>query len=340
MRLFGGREATVEMVERALERLAAGTPEEKIAAARQLARSGDARATPALVRALGDGAVWDRAPSGVRPDYLPVARAAADALAELGPLAVPDVTGALASADEVSIPVPADDQGVYIGDYGAETLHVARLAADVLARIGAPAVSALPALVALLPDRRAEVRDAARSALLALAPHAGDLGIDEVDLAGALSASLALDDRLARAAWARKLSHLGGAAVPALLRATADPDAGVREAAIHALGRIGPAAADAVETLAALLSDASGAVRWIAAWALCQVGPSAAAVADRLADALADESARLAAAEALAGLGIHLDRARAAAEEVERSAPHQKERAARLLASLPPRSRG
>ena len=62
------------------------------------------------------------------------------------------------------------------------------------------------------------------------------------------------------------LVDLGPAAVPALIEALGDEDAGVRRHAASLLGKIGPGAEAAVPALIAALKDEDGEVRLGAMW--------------------------------------------------------------------------
>ena len=62
--------------------------------------------------------------------------------------------------------------------------------------------------------------------------------------------------------------------MPALITALGDADEGVRRSAAEALGRIGPAAAEAVPALITALGDADAEVRRSAAEALGRIGPA------------------------------------------------------------------
>jgi len=85
----------------------------------------------------------------------------------------------------------------------------------------------------------------------------------------------------------------------------------VRWGAVHALGRIGPAAEPAVPALAGLLEDSALQARWAAAKSLWSIGPAAAAAAPQLVDALADPDwvVRWSASRALGAVAAepHLD---------------------------------
>jgi CubicO group peptidase (beta-lactamase class C family) len=72
-----------------------------------------------------------------------------------------------------------------------------------------------------------------------------------------------------------KAETLTATAVPGLIKALGDPQAGVREAAALALGKIGPAAADAIPALVRALADNDPYVAGRASAALGKIGPAA-----------------------------------------------------------------
>ncbi len=86
-----------------------------------------------------------------------------------------------------------------------------------------------------------------------------------------------------------------------LIAGLSSPNAEDRESAANALGRIGPAAADAVPALTAAQNDERHQVRSRAAIALGRIGPAAAAAVPALTETLKDEydSVRGSAEEAL-----------------------------------------
>lgn len=72
------------------------------------------------------------------------------------------------------------------------------------------------------------------------------------------------------------LGRIGPAAVPALIQTLRNPDPNLRRQAVDTLSRIGPEAAAAVPDLIHALSDPDPLVRRTAARALGQIGPAAA----------------------------------------------------------------
>jgi hypothetical protein len=135
----------------------------------------------------------------------------------------------------------------------SEDAEQRREAVEVLARRGAGAREAVPALLKVM---RTDPVD---------------------DLRG--EAAAALGDILA------KLGPEGREAVPALTEALADKDPRTRERAAAVLGRMGGNARDAVPALVKALRDEYGTVRKEAAAALRAIDPEAAAEALRRVDA-------------------------------------------------------
>ena len=244
-------------------------------------------------------------------------------------------------------------------DSNADTGVLSRLLA-VLGRLGGSL--AVRSLARALPDSRADVRYAATDALLALgraalpdlqAALAGDdpqvregaalalarLAPDALVAAGesalpALVSVLRHDAGPLRETAVSALARIGGAAVPALLRALDDRSWDVRALAVDALGQVGDPAAvpgllrvlesddadlraraasalgeigqrNALPGLIRALHDRDGVVRWWAAEALGRIGDPAAIAALLEALRRPDEEmgARLTAVRALARIG-------------------------------------
>ena len=85
-------------------------------------------------------------------------------------------------------------------------------------------------------------------------------------------------DSARRAKAARAIGRIGPAAkdaIPALFAAIKDPDELVSRSTIEAVYAVGPAAKDAIPTLVAALKDPNRFVHGIAALALAQIGPEA-----------------------------------------------------------------
>jgi HEAT repeat protein len=254
----------------------------QVAAARVLGRIGAeaAAAVPTLTQAL-------------RSEHTHVRQAAAEALAGIGPAAAPAVP---ALADKLSDWSPA----------------VRQATAEALGRVGPAADVAVPALIQLLSDREETARQAAVTALVRIGPAT-------VPLLLRLLTDPERDERrhAERLKWeAETLTWLGNMDVDAVRResrkavgnlnwyfqyARADWNDAVRQAAATVLGRLGPAARDAVPVLAQGLADPDPPFRRAAAQALGQIGAPAADALAALAAALADgnEGVRRATAEAL-----------------------------------------
>ncbi len=177
-----------------------------------------------------------------------------------------------------------------------------------LTRIGHASV---PALIALLHDERAEVRDQAAHVLgkighadavdplIAALDDAAPAVIAKAAFAlhqiGAVGAIPALVARLDHADQAVQtmlidvLTHFGSAAVPALAQAAAHDHWEVRERAIEILGNIGDPAA--LPALTNVLSDADWRIRFAAVNALGQI--DGATASDALRAMLKDADARV-----------------------------------------------
>jgi uncharacterized protein (TIGR02996 family) len=84
---------------------------------------------------LGDGRVHTEN-SSIGPMYTAVCEAAIDALVAAGPRALPLLERARSLEHRVTVPEPAYDQGVYIGDYTNRTVVIAETALEGIRRIG------------------------------------------------------------------------------------------------------------------------------------------------------------------------------------------------------------
>lgn len=141
-------------------------------------------------------------------------------------------------------------------------------AAKDLGRLGWLARDALPALVGVLRDEEAKVREAAAQAVGQMGPEA----------LPALTGMLAHTDKYVRrnAVWA--LGRLGPAArpaLPALCRGLSDPDPRTASGAAQALGNMGAAGAESVPQLAEAMRGTNIVLCRLAAKALSQIGPPA-----------------------------------------------------------------
>jgi len=133
---------------------------------------------------------------------------------------------------------------------------------EILARLRILGTKAVPALAAMLQDTDVQMR---RNATLVL-----------IELRGEWTGKRIVDTR---------------AAVPALIKATADQDADVRAWSAHALAEIGPDAVEAVPALIKLLKDSAEGPRNTSAIALGSIGPGASEAVPALIEALEDGSA-------------------------------------------------
>ena len=127
----------------------------------------------------------------------------------------------------------------------------------------------------------------------------GRIGPAAADAVPQLIIALRNEDAGARAAASEDLGKIGAAAVdavPQLLMVLKDEDARVRAAASEALGYIGPAAADAVPQLTIALKDEDARVQDAASEALGKMGSAPADAVNQLVIALQDEDARVRAA--------------------------------------------
>jgi hypothetical protein len=132
-------------------------------------------------------------------------------------------------------------------------------ASAALARIGAPAVDELHALLA---DRNFEVREQATIALV-------QIGLPAVP---ALADALADPNAFVRQRAAVAVKQLGPSLLPAFAKALKDPDHNVRQFAIQSLVGIGP---EALPPLRDALQDSDRRVRMDAVDALAKLGAPA-----------------------------------------------------------------
>lgn len=174
-------------------------------------------------------------------------------------------------------------------------------AARELAKLGAAASEALPALTTML---RSSDAASALWARFAIAKITGDIRKHLPVFIQALE-----DRRVWPGMAAAALSGFGAEAkeaVPALLPQLTSARPDDRWSAAWALGSIGPDAREAVPALIAALEDADEKTRWYAAWALGNIGPEANQAIPALITALEDidDDVRGYAALALGKLGI------------------------------------
>lgn len=184
----------------------------------------------------------------------------------------------------------------------ADREPIRQQALGLLCSVGPPVV---PTLIALLSDESANARQYAARALGSLAPETPDavtalgeaLADPDIrvvwDAAFALAAfreraapaaellarTLTINNSLARIYTGDALAAIGpkaAVAIPALIKALADPDPGVCRAAARAIGNIGPPAAiPATDQLLAAFVRSDPHVRIAAATALGAIGPAA-----------------------------------------------------------------
>jgi hypothetical protein len=141
-------------------------------------------------------------------------------------------------------------------------------AAKDLGRLGWLAREALPALVGVLDDEDAKVREAAAHAV-------GQMGPDALP---ELMRMLAHEDKYVRrnAVWALgKLGPLAGSALRDLCRTLKDSDPRTASGAAQGLGNMGAAGAEAVPALAEAMRGTNIVLCRLAAKALSQIGPPA-----------------------------------------------------------------
>jgi HEAT repeat protein len=239
-----------------------------------------AAAVPALAQALTS-------------EFAHVRQAAVEALAQVGPAA------------EAATPALV----VALADWHSKVRHAA---ARCLARIGGASELAIPGLIQLLPDREDEVRGAAVEALAQIGSAAVPSLIEMAQARDFHRMQEWLKWRVEFSDWYTRpinedfqrepLKALQNArwyfrhAVEDHVRVEM-----VHEAALRALGKIGPDACAAVPVLDQALADPNPKVRLAAIWALGQIGPHASAVIPTLMQRLVDKSkpVRQAAADAL-----------------------------------------
>jgi HEAT repeat protein len=182
-------------------------------------------------------------------------QAAVDALARIGPDAVPALLEARADKEDI-------------------VLH--RRAAAALVRIGAPAA---PGLVAVLTVGN---RGRVETALVRMGPEA----------VPALVSALGQDNRAEAARVLGLIGPRASAAAPALVSLLQDRKSfpAARAEAAEALGAIGPTDSDVLDALSAALRDEDATVRQRAAEALGRIGPAARPAVPALVAALKDKS--------------------------------------------------
>jgi HEAT repeat protein len=254
----------------------------QVMVARTLGRLGAdaAAAVPALARELNG-------------EFAHVRQAAAEALGEVGPAAEPATPSLVLALTDWQ---PA----------------VRQCAARCLACVGRPAGLAIPALVQLLADRDNDVRGAAVEALARIGAEAVPSLIEIARARDSQRVEEWLKWRVEVSDWySRPIDEdFQREPLKALRNATwyfrhaIDDHARVEqihEAALRALAKMGPTAADAVPVLEEALADPNQNVRVAAVRALSQIGPPASPTVPALLHLLVDRAkpVRQAVAEAL-----------------------------------------
>jgi HEAT repeat protein len=213
-------------------------------------------------------------------------RTAAQALAKIGPAAIPALIGALKDRDEETqsdatralslmgqAAVPALMKALR-----DEESTVRKGAAHALTRIDPTAKEAIRALIATLENKKEDARERAKAAsALGFIGHAAR---DAIPLLITMLRNKNEDPRV-RGGVARALGRIGTAAegaIPDLIAVLRNKkeDADVRDAAVWALGKFGSAAKDAVPLLVNELRTSKDDVTFITvALALGHIGPAA-----------------------------------------------------------------
>jgi HEAT repeat protein len=288
-----------KVVRKLCQRLGEVDPQAQAKIAQELGRLGAETAVAPLL-----GLLAAPAPAGA---------AAAAALLQIGPMALPALLDALAAGSPLVSLAAAD----VLARAGVPAVPgLVRLltdphrsdrstVADVLGRIGPPAQPAVTALLQTLLDQHASVREAAAAALQKINPEwpRSREAEDAVPmLVRGLTPLAHQPAALARNA-SEALIRIGPPAVSALLEALEDDEHELRQiAAARILGLIRPVIRAVVPALVDVLNHKAGPIRQAAAEALGEIGTEAQAAVPVLCQALAHWSAdvRKAAARALA----------------------------------------
>lgn len=230
---------------------------------------------------------------------------ALDQLEGLGPSALPAVTALTALLDDKSDRLAAARALGAIGESAsAAILALTRLLDDEDKDVYAAALAALRkmGLSAKVPALIGSLRDAEPTTRQRAAKELGELGVGAKSAIPALAR--ALHDPSLEVCYeaASALKAMGKDAVPPLVEFVKSKGRG-REAAIRALGEIGPAAKVAVPELGKLLDDPDGAVQVAAATALRSLGSDNALQLCLACLKVADLPVRIKAARDLAAMG-------------------------------------
>ncbi len=242
-------------------------------------------------------AFWLRAACG--PDH-DIRLRANQALAEIGPEAIPALKRALGTVDNSLGNQLRMLLARAFPTFQRPTIPAARIrerAARCLDRFGPRAIEAAPDLVAQLEDADPDAMVAARSALKSVGPAA----------LPAVTYRLSLKPPQVRRESAALIGALAGASqkpnrwTSYLAELAEDPEIDVRVSATRALGRMAKQRPAALAPLRKLAIDPAPAVRRETMIALAELGPKAAALEDVMRDGLADadHEASLRAASAL-----------------------------------------
>ncbi len=186
-----------------------------------------------------------------------------------------------------------------IADLRAEQPNTRRRACRDLGDLGAEAAPAIPALIVRLSDRENDVRRAAIQCL-------GRIG--QPAIAPLRQVFHDPDVRL-RLSAANALGHVGQAALPALIEALEDSDPAVRLCGVRGLSECGSRAKPALAALGRATTDSFDKVRNTAVEALSKIGPAAVPILIACLEEHEVDEVRTLAARALGLIGY---RARAA----------------------------
>lgn len=196
----------------------------------------------------------------LKQDSAELCHEAAQSLTMAGPLGVPVLVEAVQS--------------------GSPAAQIAAL--DALARLGADARPAIPAVIALKPGDKGTLAAAQARAIAAIVPDAQPA----IPVLTALAAHATPSVRVASLHALGSYPAAAEASVPVIVKGLKDPEVTVRLAAVESLAALGPAAKAGVPALDAALADQYGSVTIRAAEALAMIGPDALpALAKRLDDA-------------------------------------------------------
>ena len=195
---------------------------------------------------------------------------ALDALAALGPAAVPRLVDALKHEkirpQLISIlgrmgPDAAPAAQALAGLLGDRSERVASEAAMALGRIGPAAKAAVPALTQSLEQRESPVADAAAFALGKIGPGAAAAEPALRKAVNSPQASLAVVSAWALVRVCPKSAQAAAIVVPVLVKGLGSPVAKFRQGAAEALGELGPLGKDAAAPLEKALGDKNKSVR-------------------------------------------------------------------------------